>query len=1432
MIKPNKTLRNRGLLALVLTALALPAAAQVTMNIDAKKRGPLTSPYQYGLFFEEINHAGDGGLYAELIRNRSFEDDITYTQNTVPEFWTPIFGAKLQLTGEALLNNVQEKCAVMTTTTTGTPLQGIANAGFWGMKFETDSTYTLSLWAKGSNTGYTGNLIARLQSADGKTNCGEATLQGEVKVGEWTKLTATIKATASTDKGRFCLLTSNAGQLWIDVVSLFPYTWKGRKNGMRPDLAQLLADTKPTFLRFPGGCYVEGTDGYQNAFQWKRTIGPIEQRNGHQNVNWGYRSSDGLGYDEYLQLCEDLGAAPMYVVNVGLGHGYTIPLQNLDTLVQSTLDAIEYANGDASTYWGAKRIANGHAEPYGIKFVEIGNENYQANASQQSQDYAERYYMFYKAIKEKYPEIITIGNVEAWGTDNPSWRNDYPVELVDEHYYRSNTWMRSNYHKYDSYNRAIGVYNGEYAANEAGTYGTYGNMNSALGEAVYMLGMERNSDVCRMSSFAPIFMHESDPRWPYDMIHFNCAKNFVTPSYYVQQLLPNNLGHQNLLWTETGNTITNSTRIGMGSWGTTVDFDDVAVTGGTGNTLISDDFSANSGWTNGTGTWVVSNGVKQQNSTQTNCTTINNTVIEEPSYSLSMKARKRNGGEGFLIIFYYKDANNYAWWNLGGWNNTQHGIELCKDGVKTTLATAPGSIEANKWYNVTVNVDGQTVTCYLDGALIHTTSLPSEQLLYQSVQLDEAEQQMILKVVNPTKTAQTLQLNLTNMTATDGTVVRLAATAGTAENNMANPNRVAPQPEETLSSVQSLDIPAFSLNIFRINVTNVAAEEKPEDAALYEQEDSDKYGYLYAHMNASAEITNYALSRYGQVWTDLLGGAEVFDTKKITTTGGMRDAFVLRMQNGQFMLAGTDMTSRLGWTSNHIMDFMRSNDLVHWDKVMKIDLESDENMQALGLTNKDDMQAAWAPQVIFDPVTQKYMAYYSVGFPDRHRIYYQLLDEELNVLTKPQLLFDPGYDVIDADIVWNAVDKQYVMIYKWEGKFHLYQATATQLVPTDKTTGTCQWTIVPEFDIYEGGQGIEAASVFRPIGSKRWKVAWMNYGSSRGYKFMDLDEHCLNPTNKQLIQGSVQAQHGSFLKLTEREYNYLKTWEQVQLLLPQARQYYANSQSAAIGEAITLAERALNESGTFEQEEQAMQQALAALQTSGDAYRTFLIEQVEAGVPTNLTSLIENADFSLGASGWEGTSFSAANGEVAEQFNKTFDFYQVLPNMPAGQYIYSVQAFYRDGSKTVALANYGTSGQQQNAEMYVEGVSSKPLVSLYSEPSYTGSPYTYPDNVATADQAFNRYGQYNNQLRFMFPGGDMRLGIRSKKHVADDWTCFDNFQLSFTGVTQGIDETTLLKQNEENRKQTVYDLQGREVGSTETLKPGIYIQNGNKVTVK
>ena len=1417
-----------GVLLLAFMASSCHVAAQVTMTVDASQRGPLTSPYQYGLFFEEINHAGEGGLYAELVKNRSFEDGTNG--------WSAVNGATMNLSTTNLLNDAQANALVVSAkNASAASPKGIANTGYWGMAFRKDSTYTLTFWARGQRT-LGGHLLARLVSEDGKV-IGQADITGEMSSTQWNKLTATIRATENTDKGSLQLLTNASGTMYVDVVSLFPATYKGRANGLRPDLAQLLADTHPRFMRFPGGCYVEGQEAYANAFQWKKTIGPIETRPGHWNKNWGYWSSDGLGFDEYLQLCEDIGAAPLFVVNVGMGHGFTFSLDETKTLVQDCLDAIEYANGDASTTWGAKRVANGHAAPYNLKFIEIGNENYQADGS--ASVYEERYKMFYDAIKAKYPDIVCIGNVEAWGTDNPSWRNNYPVDLVDEHYYRTAAWMLDNYNKYDNVSRAIGVYNGEYAAN-SGNWGRYGNLNAALGEAVYMLGMERNSDVCRMASFAPIFTHESNPTWAYDMIHFNAGHHFVTPSYYVQQLMSDNLGTQNLKWTETGNTSATAVagqKVGVGTWSTQVSYDDAQLLSADGTSIATDDFSNGlSQWTTGTGSWSNDDGALVQTGNATNCTAVLNVPVTG-DYIYKVKARKNSGSEGFLIIFNYQDANNFIWWNCGGWGNTQDAVERCVNGNKTTIDPKSFSVTTGQWYNIEVDVKDGQVTCKLDGNTVHTFSLPVERSLYQSVQLDSVNNQLVVKVVNPSATDRTVALNLKNMEAGTATVQRLVAASGADENTMDDPDNVKPTEVETASVGQgkalTLSAPAYSLSIYRINVSNVA-DAATTTYPAYEKEDEGKTAYLFAHMSSKGEFTSYSLSRTGQYWTDLLNGGEVFSTKDNTITGGMRDAYVTRLEEGGFMLVGTDMTSRLGWTSNHIMDLMLSPDLVHWTKNVKIDLESAANLKALGGITADQMTAAWAPQVIYDPHTKQYVLYYSVGFPDRHRIYYQLIDKDLNILSEPKLYFDPGYDIIDADIVYNAVDDDYQMVYKCEKANGFNRATASHLVPADgdATTGTTVWTVTDGFHVSDNNQAIEAPTQWREMGETKWRLSFINYGGGYGYKTVGLDEHGLNPSAPVLIAGSKNAQHGSILKLTQAEYDYLVDWDSVKTLLPTVQALYKTLASDDIKAAIDKAEEALTLTTTFEENAARMAAAVKALQQVAGNIQQVLRDEIAKGHAADLTPLIANADFSEGTAAWTtSTSFTQANGEVAEFYNKNFDFHQTITSLPEGNYVATVQSFFRNGSLQAASAAHLAGTESLDAIFYANSEET-PVMSLYDDSitRYTYIPYTYPDNVTTANAAFNTYGLYTNTLKLTLKEtGDITLGIRKDNWTDADWCCFDNFTLRYLGSSTGI------RSVETDRKaadQSVYTLSGVRVPERTFRSDdchGVFIQGGRKI---
>ena len=801
--------------------------AQVTLNIDAGQRGASIGGRHYGIFFEEINHAGDGGLYAELIHNRSFEDNASN-----PDKWWAVGNARMAVVTDGMLNEAQEHALELEFKGAG---DGVRNEGFWGIHVVNGQTYKLSFWIKGSPA-YKGVLTAELQTEGGQS-LGSRELTVDVG-SEWTKLTAEITATGEAREGWFALKGSVPGTVVLDVVSLFPPTYKGRDNGCRIDLAEKLEAMKPSFVRFPGGCYVEGfyANGKTNRFEWKNTIGPIEERPGHMNQNWGYRVSDGFGFHEMLQLTEDLGAESLFVVNMGMGHAWVEDYTRIDEYIQEALDAIEYCNGDAkTTKWGALRAKNGHPEPFNLRLLEIGNENYNfssENNNDQSDHYAERYEQFRKAIKAKYPEVTLIGNVESWGTDNPSWRNPYPVDAVDEHYYRNPSWFVSQYNKYDTYSRASHkIYVGEYAVTQ--DYGINGHLNAALGEAVFMQGMENNSDVCIMNSYAPIFVNENNYNWRPDMIRFNSYTSYGTPSYYVQQLFPNNVGKQNVKWTEENNQLLRSGGIGLSTWSTSATFDNVKVTAGDGTVVFHDDFSSvKPEWKADGGTWTTSGGVLKQTDKGMQGKLYVCDVQPGQNYTYEVEATKTGGAEGFLIAFNCGDGDNYCWWNLGGWGNTQHGVEVCTNGSKTTAASVKGSLETGHAYRIKVEVNGTHVKCYLDGALLHDFILPVSRKIYVSSNIDDEAGVLYVKLVNPGASAQTATVNLAHATVTGGSVVVLTSADGTDENNLENPDRVSPKERALDVSGQQFtyELPAYSLNILRLDVRDVeiVAEEKAE----------------------------------------------------------------------------------------------------------------------------------------------------------------------------------------------------------------------------------------------------------------------------------------------------------------------------------------------------------------------------------------------------------------------------------------------------------------------------------------------------------------------------------------------------------------------------------------------------------------------------
>lgn len=812
-------MRTRPLFLSTFLLSALSLNAQVTLDIDAARNGIAVSPTLNGIFFEDINHAGDGGLYAELIRNRSFEDNDSDAE-TWKVFNQAGASAQMQLMTRDLLNDKQKQALMVKIKANKKSLAGVTNEGFWGINAVQGRTYKLTFWAKGD---YKGSLTAALMDANGKVTYAETKVEGKL-TGKWKKFTATLTSKGSDAKANFALLGDAKGTICLDVVSLFPPTFKNRENGCRPELAQLLYNMKPKFMRFPGGCFVEGQESPENAFRWERTVGPIEKRPGHMNRNWGYRTSDGMGFQEFLQLSEDLGAKPLYVVNVGLWHGGLTPIDSIQPWIDECMEALEYANGDVTTKYGKMRAQNGHPAPFNIEYLEIGNENNQPDVKAQSDHYYDRYKLFSKAVLDKYPKMHLIGNVAAWGTDDPKWESDAPVELIDEHYYRNPVWFADNFKKYDSYDRnAHKIYCGEYAVTSG--FGKTGNLNAALGEAVFMMGMENNSDVVTMNSYAPIFVNENNVAWQPDMIRYNSGQVMCTPSYYTQKLMSENIGDYVLKVEQTNpykdepvvEVAPESVKVGVGTWGTKSSFDDASVS--FGKSTITDNCEVASNWKPGKKGWNVANGVVAQTSMDEGSKDILDKPVTGSSYTYKVRARKETGREGFLVVFNYIDENNYCWFNVGGWGNTQHAVEQFVDGGSTPLAYAKGSVESGKWYDASVKVDGDSIMCYLDNKLVIATRLRKTTAgIFSSATKNDKTGEVFVKIVNTGHTATTAKINLKNMTVNSADVIRLSSANGTDENTMKNPTNVCPS-NETLSPCEhevTLDVPAFSLNIVRI----------------------------------------------------------------------------------------------------------------------------------------------------------------------------------------------------------------------------------------------------------------------------------------------------------------------------------------------------------------------------------------------------------------------------------------------------------------------------------------------------------------------------------------------------------------------------------------------------------------------------------------
>lgn len=519
-------------------------------QIDFNQTIAEIAPTMYGIFFEDINFAADGGIYAEMIKNRSFEfaspmmgwiqpNSDRHSLNTNSGFATVINVGYDKKNSHFLRVEVNSAKGYV-----------LQNEGFRGMGVKTGEKYDITLEAA-EKSGDT-KMILQLVTPDNQV-IGETTIDPR---GKWQTYSATIEATATEAKAKFNIVFEGVGIVDMDMISMFPRdTWMGRPKGLRKDLVQLLADLKPGFLRFPGGCIVEGSE-LSLRYQWKKTVGDIAEREVLKN-RWNdefahrptpdYFQSFGLGFFEYFQLSEDLGAEPLPILSCGMAcqfnSGELVPMDQLDPYIDDALDLIEFANGAVTSKWGKVRADMGHPEPFNMKYIGVGNEQW-------GPEYIKRYKEFDAAIRAKYPEIIIVSGTGPF-PDGEQFDyamkelKDMKVDIIDEHYYRSPEWFLENADRYDNYDRkGPKIFAGEYAAQSVAIASpdNKNNWQCAMSEAAFMTGLERNAEVVQLTSYAPLFAHADGWQWTPDMIWFNNLDSYGTANYYVQKLYSTNAG--------------------------------------------------------------------------------------------------------------------------------------------------------------------------------------------------------------------------------------------------------------------------------------------------------------------------------------------------------------------------------------------------------------------------------------------------------------------------------------------------------------------------------------------------------------------------------------------------------------------------------------------------------------------------------------------------------------------------------------------------------------------------------------------------------------------------------------------------------------------------------------------------------------------------
>lgn len=838
--------------------------AQVPVNaqkneivVDVSKLGHKVQPTMYGVFFEEINHSGDGGLYAELIQNRGFEDknppsgtrldsgfayapaSPNYRNNQLRNFrlpwnrqnlwpgWSVNDSTKvsLDLTTANPLNSATPHSLQMNIAgaSKAAPLE-LANEGYWGVGLAQGEKYNLRFHLRTGND-YKGTVTAKLVSADGKVVGQNAFVLKPA--GRWNEYKAQLTSTATDGKAKLVLSFDAPGTVWVDYVSLFPAkTFRNRPNGLRTDVAQLLADLKPSFMRWPGGCIVEGLT-LENRVKWKETIGDPATRPGEYDL-WGYRNTYGFGYHEFLQFVEDIGADGMFVANMGLScsvrNGDHCKPEEVGAYIQEALDAIEYAIGDVKTTWGAKRAAAGHPKPFPLRYVEVGNENAGVEI------YNERYNLFHKAISEKYPQIEIISNHGL--NDNLASVKD--LDMIDPHYYVSPDWFYARANSlFDNINPRPKhkAYVGEYAVNR--NVGT-GNMNGALSEAAFLIGAERNSDFVTMTSYAPLIENSNRRDWQVNLIWLKSDQSMGRSSYYVQKLFAHHRPDVNLATTLLEKFTTSKTpfsgTIGVVANRAQVEVRDMAFTG-EGNAAPVD-FAA---WKSDDGKWVMANGVFAQADTAGRHTAMLQRTFGNGTLSFNVKRARRaggnpqgfggggggfgrGGGSNFAFLFGGTDDKNY--YQLTFTPRTVN-LERVVNGTPQ-FATDPVrlDIEDDRQYNVKLTTKDDSVDVFLDGKSILRYKFAPDIKHYAIAGLDEKAAEIVVKVVNAEATPYKTTINLKGATGIQpvGQVITLSSASLNDENTFDQPTKISPRQEsfQQFANTFDMEFKPYSFTVLRI----------------------------------------------------------------------------------------------------------------------------------------------------------------------------------------------------------------------------------------------------------------------------------------------------------------------------------------------------------------------------------------------------------------------------------------------------------------------------------------------------------------------------------------------------------------------------------------------------------------------------------------